>query len=83
MSETATPNSSLLEPRLVLQLSEMERAVLEKLAAFELKRLQILDKEASYDELGFRHGARAVLSDLQYRLQSIREYAPEGAGEAR
>ena len=71
MSEPASPNASLLEPRLNLQLSEMERAVLARLVEFEQKRLRILDGEADYDALGFRHGARAVLSDLEYKLQPL------------
>ena len=58
---------------MTIDLTEMERQALQMLVAREINRLQVLDKEADYDELGFRHAAREVMSDIHLKLRAARE----------
>ncbi len=56
-----------------LELTEMERAALAVVVKREILRLQRIDGEADYDALGYRHGAREVLSDVEVKLRLARE----------
>ena len=58
---------------MTIDLTEMERAALQTLVAREINRLQVLDKEADYDELGFRHAAREFMTEIHLKLRAARE----------